>query len=96
MTGILDALFYGNLTPIEHIYPQSPEYQEKRDLYTKSRSTLMDALSRTDDSLTYALEGLESQRISLGFLEHSEAFRLGFSLGITIMQEVSQHMEKLD
>ena len=94
MTSMLEAMFYGIPAPIEHIYPQSKEYQEKRDVYTQSRKTLMDALRRADDSLTYALESLEAQQTSLGFLEAAEAFQTGFCLGVTIMQEVPQHMAR--
>lgn len=92
MPNILEELYYGNLEPIRHTRPKSKEYQKKDEQYSKSRHAFEETLRNLDHNLFQTYSSLCSQNSCLNVDEEAEAFQLGFCLGVSIMQEVSQHM----
>ena len=82
---ILESIFYGNFSPVEQVYPEDPEYREA----LKSIEVLMQQLSQKLPPEDYQMvEEILSHYGTAQCIEDEAHFKLGFSAGLTLQQEV--------
>ena len=94
MSTILEALYWAELISIDESLRHSKEYQEQNAQFSKASNAFVTRLNADAPQLFHAYDDLCSQRNTLFITQESIVFQIGFCLGVTIMQEVSQHMAR--
>ena len=84
--SILNAFFYGNLTPYE--YDQSKETMTLNAEVLKEESDLLDRLSESDAEMKSDLDELIQRRMSLTALSERDAYIEGFKAGARFIIEI--------
>lgn len=95
MNSIIEALYMEQLNFADRPAPTAPAYQQTNTRYKQECLAFQDTLKDLDMTLFDTFDHLCSQNATLAFYREANVFQLGFCLGVAIMQEVSQHMEKL-
>ena len=87
---ILEALCRGNLSPVEQLCPEDPDYRKANEAVCK----LLEALSRKLSKEDYRLvTDLMSQSAAAQCLENEEYFKVGYALGAAIEREVMETLK---
>lgn len=94
MSTILEALYWAELISIDESLRHSKEYQEQNAQFSRASRAFEAQLKSAAPQLFQIYDDLCSQRNTLFITQESISFQTGFCLGVTIMQEVSQHMAR--
>ena len=84
MKNILKELWYGNICPHEHFYPNTKEMQKLSDLIEQERERMEASLSEDGRKL---LERYDENVLELNNLSDEELFEYAFSLGVRLSVE---------
>lgn len=85
MKTILHDLYFGNISPLEHRFPEDPELILVNLQIEEGREKLSQRMTEEDRK---QLEELENLYASAALLENIEIFSLGFKLGTKMLLEV--------
>ena len=90
---ILEAIFRGNLAPLELVYPNDPEYrqlsQEAIDLSSELAEELPSSSKAKLDQLTAKIYSAQS-------IESEAFFTFGFAIGARLQQEITEQLKPLE
>lgn len=92
MSKVLEALYWDEPISIDESLRHSKKYQEQYEQFSNASNNFLAQLNTAAPQLFHAFDDLCSQRNTLYVIQESIVFQIGFSLGVSIMQEVSQHM----
>ncbi len=82
MKRILEDLWYGNLSPAEHLFEKDSEYAHLLSLTANHSDDLHEKLSIEAKSI---FEKYQDCSLELSEMEERAAFAKGFSLGVKLM-----------
>lgn len=88
MEQVLQALYNGDISPLDQYRPRTEEYNELRRKYWRQNDQFMQALSQLDEGLAQEFDQLLDKQFEVVPLEMSEMFIDGFRLGARLMLEV--------
>lgn len=94
MSKVLEALYWAEPISIDESLRHSKKYQEQDAQFSRASRAFEAQLKAAAPQLFQSYDDLCSQRNTLFITQESIVFQIGFCLGVTIMQEVSQHMER--
>ncbi len=92
MSKVLEALYWAEPISIDESLHHSKKYQEQNEQFSKASQSFESQLNAAAPQLFHSYDELCSQRNTLFIIQESIVFQIGFCLGVSIMQEVSQHM----
>lgn len=92
MSKVLEALYWAEPISIDDSLRHSKKYREQNEQFSKASQSFETQLIAAAPQLFHAYNDLCSQRNALFITQESIVFQIGFCLGVSIMQEVSQHM----
>ena len=88
MKSILSALWHGNLHPSEQFMFRDPENKKLIEEWTRLRKELDSCI--TDEETRELLHKLETVEMNLSEASELAAFRAGYTLGVTMTEEVAR------
>ena len=86
---ILEAVFNGNLSPVEQVYPADPEYRTETETVAK----ILEQLSATLSAEQF--EQINALMTHNGFaqcIENEACFGMGFAMGMMLEREIQDKL----
>ena len=89
---ILEALFRGNLSPPDIVYPTDPKYKKLNQEICELQDQLIPHLSENDQKL---LEELIAKIYTAQTIESEAYFAFAFAVGMELQREIQSMMTPL-
>ena len=90
---ILEAIFRGNLAPLDLVYPNDPEYQQLSQEAIDLSSELAEELTPTSKA---KLDQLTARIYSAQSIESEAFFTFGLAIGARLQQEITEQLKPLE
>ncbi len=90
---ILEALFRGNLSPPDIVYPADPKYKKLNQEICELQDQLIPHLSENDQKLLNELIG---KIYATQTIESEAYFAFAIVIGLQLQKEVNEMLQRLD
>jgi hypothetical protein len=84
MNSVIEALWYGNISPFDSLVDGNDRFKELLALMAKNRDKIMETLT---PELQTTLEAYDDNLHEMNVITELEAFRYGVRFGIQLMSE---------